>query len=256
MRKLVAAETPGAYVAALDGWRRRYTEALQSAVLAAAPLREAIKWGHLVYFSNGPVLLIRAEEERILFGFWRGQRLRKIEPRLRAGGKHEMATLEILESTPLEHSVVLQLVHSAVAFNLSHGDPTDLRMQGTSQAIRMSCPACGFRVFNRRYPRCERCGSELPASLLYSDEERRAILEGEQERLSLELTRLRQASRRQRTSGASRSSVPAPTTTWDSGAGATTSTSDSFASGGGGVFDGGGASGSFGGDSGPSSSSD
>ena len=31
--------------------------------------------GALVYFSNGPVLLIRAEDERVLFGFWRGQRL-------------------------------------------------------------------------------------------------------------------------------------------------------------------------------------
>src|SRR5690606_36845288 len=38
----------------------------------AAPLDESIKWGHLVYQSNGPVLLIRAEARRVLFGFWRG----------------------------------------------------------------------------------------------------------------------------------------------------------------------------------------
>ena len=55
MQKSVAAETPEAYVAALDGWRLRYAEALRSAVLGAARLRETIKWGHLVYFSNGPV---------------------------------------------------------------------------------------------------------------------------------------------------------------------------------------------------------
>ena len=53
--------------------------------------------GPLVYFANGPVLLIRAEEERVLFGFWRGQRLREIEPRLKPGGKYEMATLEFRE---------------------------------------------------------------------------------------------------------------------------------------------------------------
>ena len=129
MQKSVAAETPDAYVASLDGWRRRYTEALRSAVLGAARLRETIKWGHLVYFSNGPVLLIRAEDERILFGFWRGRHLRGIEPRLKAGGKYEMATLELVQSTPLERSVVVQLVRSAVALNLSHGDPTDLRIQ-------------------------------------------------------------------------------------------------------------------------------
>ena len=47
-----------------------------AAVLSAAEFDEVIKWGHLVYFSNGPVLLIRAEANRVLFGFWRGQRLR------------------------------------------------------------------------------------------------------------------------------------------------------------------------------------
>jgi hypothetical protein len=33
------------------------------------------------------------------------------------------------------------------------------------------CPACGFGVFNRRYPKCERCAAPLPAALLYSPEE-------------------------------------------------------------------------------------
>ena len=37
------------------------------------------------------------EDERVLFGFWRGQRLREIEPRLKPGGKYEMATFEIRE---------------------------------------------------------------------------------------------------------------------------------------------------------------
>jgi hypothetical protein len=33
------------------------------------------------------------------------------------------------------------------------------------------CPACGFRVFNRRCPLCEGCGGELPTELLFSAEE-------------------------------------------------------------------------------------
>ena len=126
MKKVVPAESADAYVASLGGWQRRYAEALRSAVLSAAPLREAIKWGHLVYFSEGPVLLVRAEEMRVLFGFWRGKRLRDIEPRLKPGGKYEMATLELVEQTPLERSTVVALVKAAVAFNASHGDPTDL----------------------------------------------------------------------------------------------------------------------------------
>jgi hypothetical protein len=62
MKKSIAPASPEAYVASLNGWQRRYVEALRAAATAAAPtLEEVIKWGHLVYFSNGPVLLIRAE---------------------------------------------------------------------------------------------------------------------------------------------------------------------------------------------------
>ncbi len=126
MKKSVPAANPLAYVAALSGWRQYYTAALRSAVTGAAALEEVIKWGHLVYFSNGPVLLIRAEKTRILFGFWRGQRLRHIEPRLKPGGKYEMATLELLKTTPLERSTVVALAREAVALNASLGNPTTL----------------------------------------------------------------------------------------------------------------------------------
>ena len=134
MKKSVAAESPDAYVAALSGWRRRYVEALRSTVVNASPLQEVIRWGHLVYLSNWPVLLIRAEERRVLFGFWRGQRLRSVEPRLAPGGKYEMATLELTERTPLEHATVVELVREAVALNASRGDPTNLKAASVSRA--------------------------------------------------------------------------------------------------------------------------
>jgi hypothetical protein len=126
MQKSIPAADPGAYIASLGGWQRRYAQALRSAASGAAWLEEQVKWGHLVYFSNGPALLIRAEETRLLFGFWRGQRLRHIEPRLKPGGKYEMATLELLEATPLERSTVIELVKEAVALNAALGDPTRL----------------------------------------------------------------------------------------------------------------------------------
>ena len=126
MKKSPPAENPDAYVESLRGWQQRYVAALRSAVFDAAPLQESVKWGHLVYFSNGPVLLIRAEQYRVLFGFWRGQRLRGIEPRLKPGGKYEMATLELVEATALERSAVIELVKQAVALNSTVGDPTNV----------------------------------------------------------------------------------------------------------------------------------
>ena len=124
MNKGVPAANPDAYVAALDGWRRSCIEHLRKAVRSAASLEEVVKWGHLVYLSNGPVLLIRAEEQRVLFGFWRGQRLRTIEPRLKPGGKYEMATLELREGMEIDPSVVRRLVKEAIALNRTLGDPT------------------------------------------------------------------------------------------------------------------------------------
>ena len=125
MKKVVPAATPDAYLAELVGWRRDCVVPLRKAVLGAAKLEEVIKWGHLVYFSDGPVLLIRAEEERVLFGFWRGKRLREIEPRLKPGGKYEMATMELRDGDAIDPKVVRKLVREAVALNRELGNPTD-----------------------------------------------------------------------------------------------------------------------------------
>lgn len=124
MKRSTPAASPAAYVEALTGWRRARVEELRAAVRAAAPLEEVVKWGHLVYLAGGPVLLIRAEEERVLLGFWRGQRLRELEPRLRPGGKYEMATLELREGDVAEAPAVRALAAAAVRLNVELGDPT------------------------------------------------------------------------------------------------------------------------------------
>jgi len=126
MQKSIPAANPDAYVAGLSGWQRDLVEHLRSEVRVASKLEEVVKWRHLVYLSNGPVLLIRAEEQRVLFGFWRGQRLRGIEPGLKAGGKYEMATLELHQGMNIDAAVVRRLTKEAVALNKSLGDPTQI----------------------------------------------------------------------------------------------------------------------------------
>ena len=130
MRKSILAASPDAYVDGLAGWQRGTVRELRAAVVAAGggsgQLDEVIKWGHLVYLSNGPVLLIRAEDHRVLLGFWRGQRLREIEGRLKPGGKYEMATVEMRENDNVSAGVVRRLVKAAVGLNKTLGDPTDI----------------------------------------------------------------------------------------------------------------------------------
>lgn len=126
MKKTIPAPSPDAYVAGLSDWRRGAVEQLRGAVLSSAALGEVIKWGHLVYLSNGPVLLIRAEESRVLFGFWRGQRLREMDPLLKPGGKYEMATREFREGDEVSAALSRRLVKEAVRLNKALGDPTKL----------------------------------------------------------------------------------------------------------------------------------
>ena len=120
------AESPDAYVEALAGWRRALVETLRKATLAAGKLEERIKWGHLVYFSNGPALLIRAEDKRVLFGFWRGQRLQNMDDRLKPGGKYEMATISLAQGDSMSAAQAKRLVKAAIGLNRKLGDPTDI----------------------------------------------------------------------------------------------------------------------------------
>lgn len=122
---LTSATSPDEYIACLAGWQKGFAEALRDTVRAAAPdLQERLKWGHLVYLNNGPVLVIRAEPTRVLFAFFRGKRLLHIEPRLKASGKYELATLELRPDTPLLRDTVVQLAVEAATLNLTLGDPT------------------------------------------------------------------------------------------------------------------------------------
>ncbi len=126
MKKSIPAASPDAYIDALSGWQRVTVQSLRTAVVASAKLDEVIKWGNLVYLSNGPVLLIRAEERRVLFGFWRGARLREIEARLKPGGKYEMATVELRENEEVSAANVRRLTKAAVRLNKTFGNPTDI----------------------------------------------------------------------------------------------------------------------------------
>lgn len=125
---LTIATTPDEYVAclrAMGAWQQHAVAALRDTVRTTAPgFDERLKWGHLAYFDNGPVLVIRAEPKRVLFAFMRGRHLRPIEPRLKPGGKYDLATLELRPDTQLERETVVQLTLEAQRLARRMGDPT------------------------------------------------------------------------------------------------------------------------------------
>ena len=115
---------PNEYVRSLSGWQRERVEVLRSIAAKVGDADETIKWGHLVYMANGPAFLIRAEDRRVLFGFWRGKRLLDIEPRMTGTGKYEMKTLELREDTSIDSAVAERLIREAIRLNRAIGNPT------------------------------------------------------------------------------------------------------------------------------------
>src|SRR5918994_6836119 len=137
MKRSPPAANPDAYVAGISGWQRPCVESLRAAVRSAGDVEEFVKWGHLVYMSNGPVLLIRAEDHRVLFGFWRGKRLLGIDKRLKASGKYELANLELREGMSVSPAIARRLTKQAIALNKSVGDPRDdARQKSAPEAKR------------------------------------------------------------------------------------------------------------------------
>lgn len=122
---LTPATSADEYLACLAGWQQAGVAALREVVRSTAPaLDERLKWGHLVYFADGPVLIIRAEPRRVLFGFFRGKRMRHLEPRLAGSGKYELATLDLRPDTPFAREVAVELVREANRLARALGDAT------------------------------------------------------------------------------------------------------------------------------------
>lgn len=117
------ADSPDAYLAALSGWQRERAEMMRAAIMGAASFEETIKWTNLVFMANGPCILIRAEEHRVLLGFWRGKRLREIEPRIKASGKYELGNLVMTEATEVLPDLVERLAAEAFRLNAELGNP-------------------------------------------------------------------------------------------------------------------------------------
>lgn len=116
--------SPDEYAQSIGGWQRDRVDMLRAIATKVGDADETIKWGHLVYMANGPAFLIRAEDRRVLFGFWRGKRLLDIEPRMTGTGKYEMKTLDLREDTSIDPAVAEQLIREAIRLNRTIGDPT------------------------------------------------------------------------------------------------------------------------------------
>jgi hypothetical protein len=118
------AANPYAYVEALSGWQRERVEMLRTAIHAAGAFDESIKWTNLLFSANGQCLVIRAEENRVLLAMFRGKRLTHLDPRIKPGGKYELANLVMTAETEVDPALVTRIAAEAAGLNAELGDPT------------------------------------------------------------------------------------------------------------------------------------
>lgn len=118
------AENPDAYVEALTGWQRRFVDMVRAAIHAGGDFSETIKWTNLLFVSNGPCIVVRAEEHRVIIAFFRGKRLAHLDPRIKPSGKFELANFIVKSDPGMCSTVFTHWASMAAAFNAELGSPT------------------------------------------------------------------------------------------------------------------------------------
>jgi hypothetical protein len=119
-----AVKTPEEWIAMWPGWTGNCAMALRDALLAGAAFDLSVKWGNLLFASNGPCAAIHVEDTRVVLALFRGKRLRGLDPAIKASGKYELGNLFYGLGTPVDHAGIAALAAAAAALNAEFGDPT------------------------------------------------------------------------------------------------------------------------------------
>ena len=119
-----AAMTPEEWMALWSGWPRTCAKALRVAVAAGAEFEQRIKWGNLMFAHHGLCVLIHVDDARVMLGFFRGKRLRDLDPAIKASGKYELGNITFHEGDLVDPQRITALARAAAALNVELGDPT------------------------------------------------------------------------------------------------------------------------------------
>lgn len=99
-------------------------EMMRAAIMAAADFAETIKWTNLLFSTQGPCIVIRAEEQPVILALFRGKRLAHLDPRIKPSGKYELGNLILDEPSPIDHVTIERIAAEAARLNAVQGDPT------------------------------------------------------------------------------------------------------------------------------------
>ena len=123
MPRIKAYASPDDWLEDAGIWQRQVIDKLIAAITQAEDFELAIRYGNLFFFHHGQCIVIRHEEERVILGFFRGKRLLATQPRLKPGGKYELANIVLTQQSCDVPENLTELALQAARLNEQLGDP-------------------------------------------------------------------------------------------------------------------------------------
>lgn len=113
-----------AYIKSHRGWQREALQMIRSVIRETVPdITESIKWSQPVFELGGPVCYLKAFNNYINFGFWRGTELTD-NAGLLVGDGMKMRHITIGAIADIQKDLFVGLIQQSVKLNKEKGDPT------------------------------------------------------------------------------------------------------------------------------------
>jgi hypothetical protein len=117
-------KTVDSYISDLEGSKSKIVSMIRNIILEAAPgVKESIKWAQPVYESNGPFAYIKAFNNNVNFGFWRGIDIADPKGLLKGSGS-KMRHVSKTNLDNIDERTFTDFIHQAIELNKIKGDPT------------------------------------------------------------------------------------------------------------------------------------
>ena len=117
-------KTVDSYIAGLEEWKGEVVSSIRRIILKSAPgVKESIKWVQPVYESNGLFAYIKAFQNAVNFGFWRGVDINDPKGLLQGTGS-KMRHVKLTSLDDIDESTFSDFIRQAIELNRVKGNPT------------------------------------------------------------------------------------------------------------------------------------
>lgn len=124
--QLAKFKTVDEYIESLEGEPARVAAQLRYMVHDEIPeVIESIKWSQPVFDLAGPFAYVKAFENHVNLGFWRGATLADPAGILKGTGE-QMRHVKLAHLDDIQEGPVRELIRQAAALNVQEGDPTEV----------------------------------------------------------------------------------------------------------------------------------